>query len=92
MNREPQEIEVEVVETIDSVPRRDRPPPADGPAGPQPWQAWRGRIRTLDRRWWPVWVVLGIVLLVLALTVGLVAAAAWLIVSAVLRAIRALFK
>lgn len=71
MTKEATEIEVEVVE-IDGVT----------PAAPQAreeeqrpqndWRQWQGRVRQLDGRWWPLWVVLGIIAFVLLLTVGLV--------------------
>jgi hypothetical protein len=66
-------IEVEVLE-IDGK----QPPPPHQPEPPRqddPWQAMRGRVVKLDRRWWPLWVLLGIVALVLTLTVGVVVAA-----------------
>jgi hypothetical protein len=71
MNKEATEIEVEVVE-IDGVT------PAVPQAGDEEqrsqkdWRQWQGRIRKLDSRWWPLWVLLGIIALMLALTVGLV--------------------
>ncbi|HEY1122023.1 MAG TPA: hypothetical protein VGE67_10500 [Haloferula sp.] len=69
----PDTIEAEVLE-IDGK----QPPPPHQPEPirrDDPWQAMRGRVVKLDRRWWPVWVVLGIIALVLALTVGVVVAA-----------------
>jgi len=80
---EPVTVEVEVTE-IDGVTHQ-----ADGPAvepkpkpvpttRPRGWAEWSGRVRTLDSRWWPLWVVLGIIGVVLALTVGLVIAAIYL--------------
>ncbi|HEY8991620.1 MAG TPA: hypothetical protein VIM46_06560 [Luteolibacter sp.] len=63
-------IEVEVVEIDGHSP----PPPAPEPAPPPapPWEAWQGRIRRLDGRWWPLWLVLGILAVGLLLTVGVV--------------------
>jgi len=69
----PDPIEVEVLE-IDGK----QPPAPHEPTPPRrddPWQAMRGRVVKLDRRWWPLWVVLGIFALALVLTVGVVVAA-----------------
>ena len=69
----PDPIEVEVLEIDGKLP----PPPhqPEPPRRDDPWQAMRGRVIKLDRRWWPLWVVLGIVALALALTLGVVVAA-----------------
>jgi hypothetical protein len=77
---EPVTVEVEVVE-IDGVthaPPPEKPAPAPRP-GPQGWAQWSGRIRRLDARWWPLWVVLGVIGVFLALTVGVVLAAIYLV-------------
>jgi|GEM_PF-621398 len=69
-------IEVEVVE-IDGV----TPPPATphheeeqaGRGAPwSNWQDWSGKVRKLDARWWPLWVILGVVVLGFVLTIGLI--------------------
>lgn len=78
MTDEPQAIEVEVLE-IDGAA-----PPAKVETGGesqtrQPWDNWQGRVRQLDSRWWPLWVVLGTIALVLMLTVGVVLGAIFLI-------------
>ena len=70
----PDTIEAEVLE-IDGSPPANPPEPEAAPRRDDPWQAMRGRVIKLDRRWWPLWVLLGIVALVLALTVGVVVAA-----------------
>lgn len=69
----PDTIEAEVLEIDGKLP----PPPyqPEPPRRDDPWQAMRGRVVSLDRRWWPLWVLLGIVALGLALTVGVVVAA-----------------
>ena len=99
------EIEVEVVE-IDGVPadtmapagRRDLREPAvehggsTQEAGRQPWHPWQGRVRTLDSRWWPLWLLLGIIALVLLLTVGVVLAVVFLIVRACQWVVRAILR
>lgn len=82
-SKEFQEIEVEVVE-IDGAP----PPPSlrvphDVPDSASSrharhsgtgfeWNIWNKRVRRLDPRWWPLWTLLGIMLIVLLATVGLV--------------------
>ncbi len=86
---EPVTVDVEVTE-IDGVTheaqppaperraRQPRTPGPDGRAG-QGWRSgWAGRVHTLDSRWWPLWVVLGIIGVVLAVTVGLVLAVIYL--------------
>jgi nicotinamide riboside transporter PnuC len=40
----------------------------------------RGKVVRLDRRWWPLWVLLGIVAVVLLLTVGVVAAVVLIVI------------
>jgi hypothetical protein len=54
------------------------------------WQKWQGRIKKLDGRWWPLWVLLGAVAVVLLLTVGVVFGILFLIFSIVRGFIRAL--
>jgi hypothetical protein len=66
-------LEAEVVE-IDGVAVDPRPA-ADWYNGDQKrrvdWQGWQGKIRVLDKRWMPLWIVLGLIALILAVTVGL---------------------
>lgn len=82
----PDTIEAEVLE-IDGK----QPPPPHQPQPPRRddrWQAMRGRVVKLDRRWWPLWVLLGIIALGLVLTIGVVVAAVVIvfkIVSGVVR-------
>lgn len=66
----PDTLEAEVLEIDGSPPPAPAEPRADrgGPA----WKSMQGRVLKLDRRWWPLWVLLGIVALVLLLTVGVV--------------------
>jgi hypothetical protein len=79
-------IEVEVVEIDGHAPAtptsatRQAPEPTPPPP---PWQAWQGRVKRLDARWWPVWLVLGLLFLALALTVGVVFGALFLILRGV---------
>ncbi len=72
---EQQTIEAEVVE-IDGV--TVQPLHTDDPCQQQrtwsDWRGWEGRIRQLDTRWWPLWVMLGFFALVLIVAVGMCAA------------------
>ena len=71
----PDTIEAEVLE-IDGGPlpppevRNDR---SRGQAS-RSWESLRGKVVRLDRRWWPLWVLLGILAVALLLTVGMVLA------------------
>lgn len=90
MKNEPQSIEVEVVEIDGAVPTAKFEAREETPAGKQ-WQDWQGRIRSLDSRWWPLWVLLGVIAIGLLLTVGLVIGVI-LVILRILNAIgRALF-
>jgi hypothetical protein len=55
--------------------------------GPARWMDWQQpiqtRIRTLNLRWWPLWLLLGIIALVLILTLGVVLAILVLLAKAV---------
>ena len=89
------EIEVEVIE-IDGVAPVPQQRPADSPQSRQPrgmpdWRQWGGRVRSLDSRWWPLWVVLGTIALFLALTVGLVLGAIYAVYRIVLGFFRTIF-
>ena len=95
MPQETQEIEVEVVDAgTPSLPARERG--ADHSPRPDPlrgdWRQWQGRVRTLDSRWWPLWVLLGIVVLALALTVGVVVGVLYLILRAIRAVIAAILR
>ena len=66
-------------ETIEAVVLEiDGGPPTSTPceAEPEPvWKSFHSKIVRLDRRWWPLWVVAGIVAAGLVLTLGVVIAA-----------------
>jgi uncharacterized membrane protein len=70
----PDTIEAEVLE-IDGAP-----PPAHQGQEPQEnersrsWKALQGKVLRLDRRWWPLWVLLGIVAFVVIMLIGSVVA------------------
>jgi hypothetical protein len=87
-----QAIEVEVVE-IDGAapPARFETPEASAPR--QSWQAnWQSRALKLDSRWWPLWVLLGAVAVVLLLTVGLVVGIVFVIFRILRELIRAVVR
>lgn len=69
----PETIEAEVLEIDGSPPIAPAPEAEREERREDPWRAMRGRVLKLDRRWWPLWVMLGVVLLALALVVGVVA-------------------
>ncbi len=90
MSDSSQAIEVEIVEIDGAAPiqkfendgRASRPLP------------WKNRpvdfLGKLDRRWWPLWIFLGIILLALLLTVGLAVGLIMVIVKTLRRFIRAI--
>ena len=90
MTQETTEIEVEVLEIdgVAPVPAKEIPPSRDDW---QDWRQWGGRVRRLDGRWWPLWVVLGCIALVLALTVGLVLGLLYAVFRIILGIFRAVF-
>ena len=97
MTNEPQSIEVEVVEIDGAAPparyeSRDEPQPQSRPQWQDWQQQWQGRVRTLDSRWWPLWVVLGGIAVVLLLTFGLVFAVLFLIFRIISGFFRAIFR
>jgi len=63
----PETIEAEVLE-IDGSPPPEPPVPEPEPA----WKSWQGKVLRLDRRWWPLWVVLGLMAFALIAVAGLV--------------------
>jgi hypothetical protein len=82
-------IEVEVVE-IDGVAVEPRPVRRETPdaRGGIDWSVWQGRVKRLDARWWPLWLVLGFIALVVVVAVGMCAAVVivtWRIFKAILR-------
>jgi hypothetical protein len=84
-----QAIEVEVVEIDGTAPPAKFEKAAEPSAARQSWQMnWQGRVRKLDSRWWPLWVLLGTVAVALLLTVGLVLG----IVFVIFRILRGLIR
>ena len=89
VTREEQAIEVEVVE-IDGAAPPIRVESRVQPPGPD-WRDWPRRIRALDGRWWPLWVFLGAIALVLLLTLGVVVGVVFLIFKIVGGILRSIF-
>jgi hypothetical protein len=80
----PDTIEAEVLE----IDGRPAPPPREqastAGSGDRAWNAWsslRGRVVRLDRRWWPLWVALGILAVALIGMVACVVAVAFTMVK-----------
>jgi hypothetical protein len=98
MEKETETIEVEVVEIDGIAPVPVSAPHEDNSAGRGPrengnwndWRNWQGRVRTLDMRWWPLWVILGIILLALLASVGVVVGFFYLIFAIIRGFMRAL--
>jgi hypothetical protein len=91
-----QTIEVEIVE-IDGIAVESRPVRGEAPnkRGRVDWTQWQGRVKRIDARWWPLWLVLGIIVLVLAAVVGICVAVvfvAWRIFKGLLNGIVSLFS
>lgn len=94
MNQEATEIEVEVLEIDGLAPVAANYNPEQNPQAKNEWQDWRqwgGRVRKLDSRWWPLWVILGLIGLVLLFTVGLVVGVVFLILRIFTKILRAIF-
>lgn len=67
LNAVPDTIEAEVLE-IDGSP----PPAPKLPEQEPAWKSMRGRVLRLDRRWWPLWVILGLVVFAFVAVFGLI--------------------
>ena len=77
MSQAEQTIEADVVE-IDGVAVKPLPAPAQAKNGEwNSWGSWQGRVKKLDARWWPLWLVLGFIVLVLVVAIGMCAAVVW---------------
>lgn len=98
MTTESQAIEVEVVEIDGAAPpaisRHGHEPAPEARAQRQwqDWSRWQGRVRQLDSRWWPLWVFLGVIAIVLMLTVGVVLGIVFAIFKIITGFLRALFR
>ncbi len=77
MTRTEQTIEADVVE-IDGIAVEQRPAPRQAKSSEwNSWGSWQGRVKKLDARWWPLWLALGFVALVLIVAVGMCVAVVW---------------
>lgn len=85
-----QAIEVEVLE-VDGVTVPPRPEVENTPRQDAPWRQWQGQITRLDGRWWPLWVILGIIAVGLLLSLGLVIGVIYLVFRVLAAIARALF-
>ena len=93
MTKESQSIEVEVIE-VDGVtvqPRAEAPQDPSSPWARAEWRQWQGRVSKLDSRWWPLWIFLGIIALVLMLTVGVLLGLIFVIFQTIRGFMRMLF-
>ena len=96
--KETETIEVEVVEIDGIAPVPVSAPHEDdstaerarGGGDWNDWRNWQGRVRTLDMRWWPLWVFLGIILLALLASVGVVVGIFYVIYRIIIGFLRAL--
>ncbi|MFD2255318.1 hypothetical protein ACFSSA_01400 [Luteolibacter algae] len=70
-------IEAEVVE-IDGIAVDPRAAADHTRQEWKDWRKWQGKVRQLDARWMPLWIVLGFILLVLVVAIGMCAAVLWL--------------
>ncbi len=88
--KESEAIEVEVVE-VDGLTQPERAAPAHEAAGRSSrpdWRQWQGRVMKLDSRWWPLWVFLGIIAVVILLIFGVVIG----VIFVIFRIIRAILN
>jgi len=86
-------LEAEVIE-IDGIAAKHEPEPVRSNSWKSTAQ-WQGRIRGLDKRWWPLWIILGLFVLIFAITIGLcvfVLMAALKVVRALLQGFASLFS
>ncbi len=88
-----QAIEVEVLE-VDGITAPARTAMDESAANPPrdpAWRQWQGQVKHLDARWWPLWVILGILAFSLLLTVGLVLGVVFLIFRIIAGVAKAIF-
>ena len=90
MTRETQAIEVEIVEINEVSPHSISGSIDDEAASrrPRDWGNIRCKIRKFDKRWWPLWAIVGVIAFLLLLAGGLLFG----IVILVLRFVRELLR
>ena len=97
----PEIIEAEVIEIDGHKPAAVRSaghsPSPDKPtsAGSKILGGFGGKVIQLDRRWWPLWVILGVIAIAALLVFGTISGAlyvAFLIVRGIVRALAAPFR
>ncbi|MEP2776715.1 MAG: hypothetical protein ABJQ29_11005 [Luteolibacter sp.] len=95
MNGNEPTLEAEVVE-IDGVavePKPMREQSGKGAPWAQ-WGNWQGQVKRFDARWWPLWLVLGFIALVIVVAVGMVAAVLFItfrIIAGLINAVASIF-
>jgi len=77
MSHEEPTIEAEVVEidgiSIQSeIPHQERSRGSSEPHSA--WRSWQGKVKAVDARWWPLWLILGFLLLIIVVAIGMCAA------------------
>jgi hypothetical protein len=92
MTNEFQTIEVEVVEIDGAAPVAKFRSSEKTQPQQQDWRTWQNRIRRLDSRWWPLWVILAITGVLLLVTVGVGVAAIVVIFRVLSGIVRAVFR
>lgn len=92
MTQESQTIEVEVVASESSIPSTQPEIPEDPTYRRPQWKNWPGQVRQLNSRWWPLWILLGIIGIGLLLTIGVVFALIFLIFRFFRNFLRAIFR
>jgi hypothetical protein len=95
MTQESQAIEVEVLAIDGSTPAHapaiSQPPEDPAYRRPQ-WKKWPGEVRQLNIRWWPLWIIFGVITAGLLLTVGLVLGVLFLIFRTIRNFVRAIIR
>ena len=84
----PETIEADVLEIDGSPPPAPREPDQEREPA---WKSMRGKVLRLDRRWWPLWLLLGIVVFAFVAVFGLIFGLVMLVAKAVGSILRFLF-
>jgi hypothetical protein len=95
MGRQASEIEVEVVEVENKPPGPPRGSVvADTPGNPDwgNWRDWHGRVPRAYFRWWPLWMIPGLILFVLLAALALAVGLLVVISLGIRRMLRAFFR